>query len=120
MKRGRPFLLDIFRPHATISSNSPGRGGRSAPPAGTHPRGEDREIVLPRGDDDRGAAGGDRLQILFVEDDVRFVELVRHILADAGTWAMPARCIFGIWPCICLCGRRTTSAACGHHSRTSL
>src|SRR5687767_6169199 len=41
-----------------------------------------REIVLPD-EDDAGTDGrGDRSQILLVEDDSRFAELVERILAD--------------------------------------
>ena len=41
-----------------------------------------REIVLPGGEQDDREAGRDRPQILLVEDDYRFAELVERILAD--------------------------------------
>jgi DNA-binding NarL/FixJ family response regulator len=80
--RGRPFSLDVFRPSASVFSTPAGRSDHWISPIGAQPGGEDREIILPSGDENAGVAGGDRLQILFVEDDLRFVELVERILAD--------------------------------------
>jgi DNA-binding NarL/FixJ family response regulator len=80
---GRYLLsLQIFRPFTAIASHVPGWGDHWVAPVGVQSGEEDREILLPRDDDIAGAAGGDRLQILVVEDDVRFVALVERILAD--------------------------------------
>jgi len=62
--------------------NSKGPGRQRTTPAGAALRDAHREIVLPRADDDSGGQDGGRPQILLVEEDRRFFELVEWILAD--------------------------------------